>query len=232
MSYQFSSSWQGLSEAAHRTSYLQLLAIAKERGVERFLDLGCGDGKLTVEFAVKVQAKEVYGVDIDEVGCSEASKKGINVIKADLNQPLPLPSDYFDLILCREVMQCLVDSDNLLRESHRLLKPKARFYICVPNLGSLHNRVLVLMGQQPSCIGASSNHILKIPVLGYVGGGRDSFRAFSPSAFKQMLTLYGFEIESYHGAGFYPFSGKMANLFSKLFPSFSVFQTIVAVKNK
>lgn len=231
MSQQFSICGKRLSDQAHQASYMQLLGKAKEQQVKRLLDLGCGDGKFTIDFATKIGAKEIYGVDIDEFCCLKAEERGIKVVLADLNKPLPLPSNHFDLILSSEAMQHLANPDNLLEESYRLLRPNGHLYISTSNLCSLHNRVLVLFGQQPTAIGASARHILKIPILGYVGGGRNNLRGFSPNAFLQMLITYGFRIEHYFGSGFFPFQGKAASMLSSLFPTFSVFQTAIAIKS-
>jgi len=218
-----------LSNTLLRSNQLKLLSIAKEKkGV--FLDLGCSNGQFSLEFATKVGAKEIYGVDINELALAEAQKKGITVVKADLNNKIPLPSSFFDIILSNQTMEHLINPDNLLEEIHRLLKPDGYLYISVPNLCSLHNRLFILLGWQPTCISPSRKHLLKIPVFGYVGGGREHLTAFSPLAFKQMLNLYGFRIIEYYGSSFYPFRGGLGEFLSRFFPNLSVFQIAVAIK--
>lgn len=166
-----------LSERVLRNNQLKLLAIAKEqKGV--FLDIGCSDGKFSMEFATKVGAEEIYGVDINELALVEAQKKGIKVVKADLNSRIPLPTSFFDVILSNQTWEHLINPDNLLEEGYRLLKPGGYLYISVPNLGSLHNRLLMLFGWQPTCISPSRKHLLKYPLLGYVGGGENILLPF------------------------------------------------------
>ena len=163
-----------LTEAALRNIKLKLLSIVREKG-DRFLDCGCDDGKFSMEFAARVGAKEIYGVDMSELRLAEAEKRGMRVVKADLNSRIPLPSSFFDVILSNQTMEHLTNPDNLLYEAYRLLKPEGYLYLSVPNLCSLHNRLLILLGYQPTCISPSRKHLLKVPVLGNVGGG-----AFSP----------------------------------------------------
>jgi len=218
-----------LTEIALKSNQLKLLFIAKEhKGV--FLDLGCSNGKFSMEFATIIGAKEIYGVDIDELALTEAEERGIKVVKADLNSRIPLPSGFFDVILSNQTMEHLINPDNLLEEVYRLLKPGGYLYLSVPNLCSLHNRLFILLGWQPTCISPSRKHLLKIPVLGYVGGGREHLTAFSPMALKQMLNLYGFQVREYYGSGFYPFRRGLGNFLSRIFPSLSVLHIAVAIK--
>lgn len=41
--------------------------LISRKGIERFLDVGCGDGRLTIEFAKIANPKKMYGLEfIDE----------------------------------------------------------------------------------------------------------------------------------------------------------------------
>jgi hypothetical protein len=41
-----------------------------------------------------------------------------------------------------------------------------------------------------------------------------------------MLEFYGLKVEKYIGSGFYPFSGKIADALSNIFPKLSVYQIV------
>ena len=45
--------------------------------IERMIDLGCGDGEITLMFKEELKAREVYDVDIDEQAVALARKRGI-----------------------------------------------------------------------------------------------------------------------------------------------------------
>ena len=45
--------------------------------IERMIDLGYGDGEITLMFKEELKAREVYDVDIDEQAVALARKRGI-----------------------------------------------------------------------------------------------------------------------------------------------------------
>lgn len=70
--------------------------------VKRVVDLGCGNGEITVIFKQKLGAKEVYGVDIDEKAILLAERRGIKVYRVNLNEnKLPFSDEFFDLAVSR-----------------------------------------------------------------------------------------------------------------------------------
>lgn len=80
-------------------------------------------------------------------------------ITCDLNSPeleLPFPDGTFDLIICTEVLEHLLWPQQLLKEAHRVLTPKGKIIVSVPNITSLSYRLAWLIGRIPSCA-ASGN---------------------------------------------------------------------------
>jgi methionine biosynthesis protein MetW len=116
----------------------------------RIIDLGCGDGHLTSIVANFLKAKEVCGIDIQDRLLEKAKMRGIVTYKVDLNwEKLPFKDNYFDLALASEIIEHLLNPDNLLEESYRILKPGGYFIIKTPNLSSWMNRIYMLLGYQP-----------------------------------------------------------------------------------
>ena len=209
--------------------------IALEVNNPKFLDIGCGDGNLTVEFAAKIGAGERYGVDNHEPALIEARRRGVTVEKVNLNnEPIPFPDSFFDVILCREVAEHLTNPDNLFQEMWRVLRTGGRCLLSVPNLCSLHNRISVLFGWHPTVISPSTkfsfgNPLLREERLPETAGYRH-VTAFSPAGLKEMLKFYGFRIENYYGTGLHPFGGKVAEFLLKLFPGFGAVQIAIVSK--
>ena len=169
-----------MMDREYKNVWKKLLEIVEENG-ERLLDIGCGDGRLTVKFAKRISAKEVYGIDIDKTNISKARKRGIKAIYADANKILPFPSKYFDVILCNQVVEHLINPDNLFKEIRRLLKDNGCAYISVPNLCSFHNRIFILLGWQPTTIPPSNKFVFGNPLRGQkvmFGGGTRHMNAF------------------------------------------------------
>jgi methionine biosynthesis protein MetW len=165
----------------------------------RLLDLGCNNGTFTIIVAKSVGASEIYGIDIDKEVVNEARKRGVVAYTLDLNSnKLPFKDDYFDLIIMFEVIEHLVNPDNALREARRVLKPSGFFVLTTPNLASWLNRILLLLGYQPTYLDVSTEtsvgHFHRGEPLGHV-------RGFTLRALKGLLEYHGFKIVKVAGSG-------------------------------
>jgi methionine biosynthesis protein MetW len=104
------------------------------------LDVGCGDG---ARYGARVHASgvEVHGVDISEVAVESARARGINARVASLADPLPYPNATFDVIICLEVLEHLVNPAVVTHEIARVLKPGGLALLSVPNSAFWTTRV-------------------------------------------------------------------------------------------
>ena len=112
----------------------------------RVLDLGCRDGALTQAF---LAGNEVVGVDADREALAEAAKLGMDTHWADLDQPLELENETFDVVVAGELLEHLRDPHALVAEIRRVLRPGGTFVASVPNAYRLKGRVLFLFGWPP-----------------------------------------------------------------------------------
>ena len=117
--------------------------------VKRFLDLGCGDGSLTMEFAEQTSAEEVYGIEFVDEQRSTAEMRGIICRKQDLNEPLGYESEFFDLILSSQNIEHLHNTRLYLEECCRCLRPGGQVIILTENLASWVNILSLIPGWQP-----------------------------------------------------------------------------------
>jgi len=197
----------------------------------KFLDIGCGDGKLAENFAHRAGFSQIYGIDNDKECIRQAEKRGINAKYIDATEKLPFEDNFFDAVLCSQVVEHLDNVDILLEEIQRVLKPGGKLMISVPNLCSLHNRIFMLFGYQPTVISPSSRFSFGNPVqkgekLEKSVGHRHN-KAFAPKAFREMLKYYGFDIKYYYGAGIY----FLPKFILKLSPELGVNQIALAEKH-
>lgn len=169
--------------------------------ITRYLDLGCGNGYYTLLIGGELNAQEVYGIDINEVNLKKASSLGIKVFKVDLNSDkLPFPDNYFDLVTALEVIEHLVNPDNMLGEVYRVLRSNGVFILSTPNLASWLNRILLLLGFQPTYAEVSTEvsvgHVFKSK-----GRPCGHLRLFTLRALVELLEYHRFKIVEVRGCG-------------------------------
>ncbi|MEX2613371.1 MAG: methyltransferase domain-containing protein [Gaiellaceae bacterium] len=110
------------------------------------LDLGCRSGALTRHF---LDGNEVVGIDVDRAALAKAEQLGIDVIAADVEEPLPLETATFDAVVAGELLEHLRFPDAVVAEARRVLRPGGIFVGSVPNAFRFQNRLRFLRGSQP-----------------------------------------------------------------------------------
>jgi len=104
---------------------------------ERVLDLGCGDGTLTIELAARGAA--VVGVDRSPSMAAAAHARGLPVVVADATRLVF--SGGFDAVFSNAVLHWVRDADAVLDGVYRALAPGGRF---VAELGG-HGNVAAIV---------------------------------------------------------------------------------------
>lgn len=100
-----------------------LLELLAPKGGERILDLGCGDGALTLQIAAR--GAQVVGVDsaLDMVRAARA--RGLDARIAD-GQNLTFESE-FDAVFSNAALHWMTKPKSVLRGVRRALRPSGRF---------------------------------------------------------------------------------------------------------
>lgn len=109
-----------------------LFALPHTRG-KKVLDLACGEGYGSALLAAS--ASEVIGMDIapDAIAHAKAAYKSKNLsFKVGAMESVPL-DDLFDVIVCFEAIEHILNQDLLCKEVKRLLKPNGIFIVSTPN---------------------------------------------------------------------------------------------------
>lgn len=109
----------------------------------KILDIGCGSGRHTSE-AYRHPKALAIGTDLsfedltaagerlelhDRLGEHGGGSWGLSV--ADANR-LPFPNDYFDVVICSEVLEHIQEHQMAIREVVRVLKPGCNLVVSVP----------------------------------------------------------------------------------------------------
>lgn len=112
----------------------------------KILDIGCGDGSLLE----KIQGHQLFGFDIAENQVAIAKSKGVDAIVHNVdNEDLPYEDDFFDFVICSEVVEHVLLPDRIFSQSKRVLKENGKLVITTPNLASLGRRFLLFLGRNP-----------------------------------------------------------------------------------
>ena len=109
------------------------------------------------------------------------------------------------VIIINQVLEHVKEIFWVWHEMTRVLKPGGSILVGVPNLASLHNRLLLAFGRQPTAIHLHSAHI-----RGYT---RDGLMSFLARAWPD-----GYTVTGRGGSNFYPFPAALARPLARLFP--------------
>jgi 2-polyprenyl-3-methyl-5-hydroxy-6-metoxy-1,4-benzoquinol methylase len=114
---------------------------------ENLLDIGCGQGDLTSN--AKKKFKNVYGLDYNEECVNNSNSKGIITQQADLDKidHLPFEKEFFDSIVCMELIEHLVNFQNFFPMVSEVMKKNGTLYLTCPNAGWWRYRMNVLFGR-------------------------------------------------------------------------------------
>jgi len=146
------------------------------------LDLGCGSGYLTGK--IHSEKCRVYGVDLafNYVSIAAGSCPVANFVQADI-ESLPFKDKSFDLVICSEVLEHLVNPSKALGEIKRVTKKT--FISTVPLLPEWLDRLRLRV---------QKNKVL-LP-------GKGHLRNFQFESYRRLLEIQGFSIIKTQGLGF------------------------------
>lgn len=98
-------------------------------GKGKLLDVGCGMG--TNLSRLKKFGWNTYGVELDEYAAGYSRELGHNIFCGTLLDA-KFPSNFFDVIMFKDVLEHLDNPVEVLKEACRILKSGGRVYILVP----------------------------------------------------------------------------------------------------
>lgn len=180
---------------------------------ETLLDVGCWDGAATERYARRIGARP-RGIEIFDAQARAAEARGIEVARLDLeSECFPWGDASVDLVVSNQVFEHLKNVWRPMSEIHRVLRPGGWLVISVPNLASLHNRVLLALGRQPTSIRTLGPHV----------------RGYTFGEIRRFIALDGaFRVVRAAGAGFYPFPAPFSRPFAAVWPGASHTSVVLA----
>jgi SAM-dependent methyltransferase len=125
--------------------------------------------------------------------------------------PIPVACNSVDVVIANQVLEHTKEVFWIFDQVFRALKVGGHFIVGVPNIASLHNRLLLLAGMHPTQHKLYSAHVRPF-------SKRDTIKFLS-------LCFPGCSVVAFKGAQFYPFPRFLARPLAAIFPNmaFSIF---------
>jgi SAM-dependent methyltransferase len=96
------------------------------------LDLGCGDGRLTLE----LRGRHIVGADVSAVALERARERledhDVELVELTPGAVMPWDDATFDLVLVAETVEHVVDVETLLKEAFRVTAPGGEIAVTTP----------------------------------------------------------------------------------------------------
>lgn len=183
----------------------------------KVLDVGCATGAIMRPL---VGLHEIHGVDICAPYVQAAVKAGVKAVTHDIDAgPLPYPDKTFDAIFCGETIEHYVDTDWLMSEINRVLKPGGVLVITFPNVRTALGLAMLLLLDVPPMFAARyrASHV----------------RDFTLRTIKMAFSNNGFSVNQCLGTSFYlPRIGEFWSGVARYFPSWANTPMVIGTKLK
>jgi SAM-dependent methyltransferase len=173
------------------------------------LDIGAGGGRdLDI---IKAVHPSTHTIAIDWANTEALRERFDSAYAIDVERhPLPAADSSVDLVIANQVLEHLKEIFWIWHQVSRILKTGGHFIVGVPNITSLHNRLLLALGEHPTQWKSYSAHVRPF-------SKPDTLR-FVDVCFRQ-----GYELVAFRGAQFYPLPVSLARPMCSIWPSAAAF---------
>ena len=181
-----------LSEGESAQDYSKgYFALSRDELVEflpkdtrRVLEVGCGSGIFRAHFPNNV---EYWGIEPQEGPARDAARHLTKVLQGTFDDcRSELPTSYFDLVVCNDVIEHMFDHRAFLRDIQNFLTPKGVLIGSVPNVRLLSHLARLLIKRDWEYIGEGT--------LDYT-----HLRFFTEKSFARELVKAGFAVDKLRG---------------------------------
>jgi SAM-dependent methyltransferase len=181
--------------------------LRKSNGSEFIIDLGAGSGQ-DLQIAKNIYPNaNLHAIEVYEPYRSILKNKGFFVHSINIEKDIfPFADKSVDIIIANQILEHLKEIFWVFHQATRILKKGGSFIIGVPNIAALHNRLLLLLGRQPSQLKNWSAHVR--------GWSKSDLLNFIKNCYKS-----GYTLKDFGGSNFYPFPPIISKPLAKIFPN-------------
>jgi SAM-dependent methyltransferase len=126
-----------------RSEAFARMIIPKLKESSRILEIGCYMASL-LDFLPK--GVDYYGVDFDDTAIEIARNRGAKVMKVDFNSQEIDFGEKFDIVVCTEVLEHLLEPHKLMQKFRGLVKDDGYVLISLPNENTIYHRLMSFFG--------------------------------------------------------------------------------------
>ncbi|MCX7227972.1 MAG: methyltransferase domain-containing protein [Burkholderiales bacterium] len=171
------------------------------------IDVGAGAGADLDAARACLPGAAFHAIESHAPSVDALRARGYAVHPLDIERDrLPFESGSVDIVIANQVLEHTKELFWIAHEVSRVLRVGGSFVVGVPNLASLHNRVLLAFGRQPTQIRSASAHVR--------GFTRPDLLAFFDDCFPG-----GYRCAGFGGSNFYPFPPVLARPLARAFPT-------------
>lgn len=185
----------------------RFLSAANHKPMKVVLDIGAGWGSDLLLARTHNPAAELHAIEVYPEYQEGLKQKGISVHPLNIERDkFPFSDESIDVVIANQILEHVKEIFWIFHEATRVLRIGGSLIIGVPNLASLHNRLLLALGKQPTCIQNHSAHV----------------RGYTKSDLLKFLNLCfpnGYDLVKFGGSNFYPFPPLIAKPLASLFPN-------------
>ena len=148
--------------------------------------LGAGTAR---DIRYLINENDVWGIDNSTKAVKILKTLGIKATLANLEEPLSLKSNFFDIVVAKDILEHLDNPSVLVSEIHRILKPTGYAVINVPNHFFLPMRLRIMLGKNLIWKTIDHNHTKLFDEWNYI---HKIF--FTWKGFQKFLKVHRFKI--------------------------------------
>jgi len=168
----------------------------------KVLEVGCGEGNFRKNLS---QENECWGVEPIKASARKAAEKMDKVLIGTFNEMYDqIPDDYFDLVICNDVIEHMTDHEEFFHSIKKKIKKEGCLVASIPNVRFISNLIELV--------------IKKDWEYKYAGIlDRTHLRFFTEKSLKRTIIDSRFEIDQFKGINNYRSGGIKRYFFNVIF---------------